>query len=182
MDLKFKVPNYVTNTLYASYFFELADAAKKYKIDTSKISSAIRELGQHGKIEELVAVVQEFLFLCSPRDKENFNENSLKHVFAMTLAYTSQFWAYGEYPAGQGFLDMYIQKSSNSLARYEAVIELKYLKESEIKKANIKKLKQQAQEQIQRYLQDKRMSNKENLKKYIVIFKGFEDYYIEEIV
>lgn len=181
MQLKFAIPNYVTEVLYASYFLELTDIEKNYKIDTSKISSAIIELGQFGKIESLVKKVQEFLFYCSVRDKENFNEMNLKHVFSMILAFTSQFITYGEYPAGQGFADMYIQKAANSLAKYEAIVELKYLKEKDAKKANMKKLSKEAKEQLERYLQDKRMAQKENLKKFMIVFKGFEDYYIEEL-
>ena len=132
-------------------------------------------------MDDLVEQVKEFLICCSVRDKENFTEMNLKHVFSMLLAFTSQFITYGEYPAGQGFLDMYIQKSANSLATYEAVIELKYIKEKDGKKANNKKLKKQAEEQLSRYLKDKRMEQKENLKKFVIIFKGFGEYYVEEL-
>lgn len=181
MELKFTIPNYVTKILYADYFLVLTDIAQKYKIDTSKISYAIIKLGQYGEIEDLVEIVQEFLFYCSVRDKEKFTEMNLKHIFSMILAFTSQFIVYGEYPAGQGFVDMYIQKAANSLAKYEAVVELKYIKESEIRKANIKKLVKEAKEQLENYMKDERMSQKENLKKFIIIFKGFKEYYIEEI-
>ena len=132
-------------------------------------------------IDKITAKVQEFLFHCSVRDKEHFNEMNLKHVYSMLLAFTSQYDVYGEYPAGQGFVDLYIKKTAGSLAKYEAIVELKYLKTSEIREANIERLKIEAEEQVKKYLQDKRMTNKENLKKFVVIFKGFEDYYIEEI-
>lgn len=181
MELKFGVPNYVTQILYASYFLELTDLADKYRIDTSTIERAIVELGQYGKIDKLVEKVQEFLFHCSIRDKENFKEMNLKHVFSMILALTSQFITYAEYPAGQGFADMYIQKASGSLAKYEAIVDLKYLSEKEAKKANMKKLVKEAEEQLARYLKDKRMEQKENLKKFVVIFKGFEEYFVQEI-
>ena len=181
MELKFTVPNYVTQTLYASYFLELTDTAQKYKIDTSRISDIIIQLGQYGKIDDLVARVQEFLFYCSVRDKENFNEMSLKHVFGMILSLTSQFITYAEYPAGQVFADMYIQKASDSLANYEAIVELKYLSEKDGRKANIKKLVKEAKDQLGRYLKDKRLEQKDNLKKFVVIFKGFEDYFVEEL-
>ena len=181
MEVKFGIPNFVTETLYSSYFLELTDLADKYKIDTSTIERAIIRLGQYGEIEELVAKVQEFLFHCSIRDKENFNEMNLKHVFSMILALTSQFITYAEYPAEQGFTDMYIQKASGSLAKYEAIVELKYIKEKDGKKANNKKLKKQAEEQLSRYLKDKRMEQKENLKKFVIIFKGFGEYYVEEL-
>ena len=181
MKLKFTVPNFVTQTLYASYFLQLTDVAQKYKIDTSKISDSIIQLGQYGKIDDLVARVQEFLFCCSVRDKENFNEMNLKHVFGMILSLTSQFITYAEYPAGQGFADMYIQKAADSLAKYEAIVELKYLSEKDSKKANIKKLVKEAKEQLGRYLRDTRLEQKEDLKKFVIIFKGFEDYFVEEL-
>ena len=63
MELKFTVPNYVTQTLYASYFLELADTAQKYKIYTSRISDIIIQLGQYGKINDLVARVQNSYFI-----------------------------------------------------------------------------------------------------------------------
>ena len=181
MELKFHEPNYVTKTLYSSYFLELTDIAKKYKIDTSEISSAIIELGQRGNITPLVQKVSEFLYHCSTRDKENFNEMNLKHVFSMILAFTSQFMTYGEFPAGQGFVDMYIAKAANSLATFEAVVELKYLNKEKARKFNFKKSVKEAREQLERYLEDKRMKDKENLKKFVIVFEGFDKYYIEEL-
>ena len=106
---------------------------------------------------------------------------SLKHVFGMILSLTSQFITYAEYPAGQVFADMYIQKASDSLANYEAIVELKYLSEKDGRKANIKKLVKEAKDQLGRYLKDKRLEQKDNLKKFVVIFKGFEDYFVEEL-
>ena len=99
----------------------------------------------------------------------------------MILSLTSQFITYAEYPAGQGFADMYIQKTADSLAKYEAIVELKFLSEKDSKKANIKKLVKEAKEQLGRYLKDTRLEQKENLKKFVVIFKGFEDYFVEEL-
>ena len=128
-----------------------------------------------------MARVQEFLVRCSVRDKESFNEMNLKHIFAMILSLTSQFITYAEYPAGQGFADMFIQKASDSLANYEAIVELKYLSEKDSKKANMKKMVKDAKEQLNRYLTDKRLEQKEYLKKFVVIFKGFEDYLVEEL-
>ena len=39
----------------------------------------------------------------------------------------------------------------------------------------------EAKEQLGRYLKDTRLEQKENLKKFVVIFKGFEDYFVEEL-
>ena len=179
--LKLSIPNFVTEILYASYFLKLTEMHDKYRINTEEISEGMQELAEQGKIEKIVAKVQDFLFHCSIRDKENFNEMNLKHVFSMILALTSQFITYAEYPAGQGFADMYIQKASGSLAKYEAIVELKYIKEKDSKNTNFEKLKEDAKIQLQKYLKDKRMEQKENLKKFVIIFKGFNDYYISEL-
>ena len=181
MITTYQIPNYVSEKLYAEYMLTLVDIQDKYKVDISELQRAIIQFGQRGNIEYLIKYVQEFLMYCSVRDKENFTEKELKHVFQMMLALTAQYYVYGEYPAGQGFADIYLQKSTNSLATYEAVIELKYLNKEKSKKANTKKLVKEAKEQMERYLEDKRLNQKENLKKYVIIFEGFEKYYLEEI-
>lgn len=121
------------------------------------------------------------MYHCSTRDKENFNEMNLKHVFSMILAFTSQFMTYGEYPAGQGFIDMYIAKAANSLATYEAVVELKYLNKEKARRFNLKKSVKEARVQLENYLEDKRMKDKENLKKFVIVFEGFDKFYVEEL-
>ena len=178
---KLKIPNYVTEILYASYFLKLVDRHDKYRIDTSEIEEGMQELAEDGKIEKITSKVQEFLYHCSVRDREHFNEMNLKHVFSMILALTTQYVVYAEYPAGQGFADMYIAKAANSLATYEAVVELKYLNKEKARKFNFKKSIKEATEQLERYLEDKRMKDKENLKKFVIVFEGFDKFYIEEL-
>ena len=178
---KLKIPNYVTEILYASYFLKLVDRHDKYRIDTSEIEEGMQELAEDGKIEKITSKVQEFLYHCSVRDREHFNEMNLKHVFSMILALTTQYVVYAEYPAGQGFADMYIAKAANSLATYEAVVELKYLNKEKARKFDFKKSIKEATEQLERYLEDKRMKDKENLKKFVIVFEGFDKFYIEEL-
>lgn len=178
---KFKIPNYVTEILYASYFLKLLDIHNKYKIDTSEIEEGMKELAVNGKIDKITNKVQEFLYHCSVRDRENFNEMNLKHVFSMILAFTTQYVVYAEYPAGQGFADLYIAKAANSLAIYEAVVELKYLNKEKARRFNLKKSIKEAKDQLERYMEDKRLNKKENLKKFVIVFEGFDKYYIEEL-
>ena len=179
--LKFGIPNYVIEMLYANYFLKLAENHEKYKINTTEIEEAMQDLAENGEIKRLCENVKDFLFHCSVRDKEKFNEMNLKHIFSMILAFTSQYVVYAEYPAGQGFADLMIQKASNSLAKYEAIVELKYISEKNAKTANIEELKEDAKKQLDKYMKDKRLEQREYLKKYVIIFKGFENYYVEEI-
>ena len=99
----------------------------------------------------------------------------------MFLSLSKQYEVYGEFPAGQGFADLLVQKTSSSMATYEAVIELKYISKQNAKRINKKKLIKEAKEQLTKYMQDKRLNQRENLKKYVIIFTGFEDVIVEEI-
>ncbi|MBR2786738.1 MAG: AAA family ATPase [Clostridia bacterium] len=181
VDVVFKVPNYVTNTVFSDYFAKVLSADENYEISTRNISDAIKELAKTGNIKMVVDLVQEFLSHQSTRDLENFSEKNLKYVFTMFMELSRQYIVYGEFPANQGFADILVAKSSSSTARYEAVIELKYMPKKEGRKANKKKLLAEAREQLEYYLKDKRLEQRENLKRYAIIFSGFEDVVVEEI-
>ena len=178
---KFKIPNYVTKVLYANYFMQITEIKDKYKADTNAIEDAMYELGENGEFEPITKCVQDFLFHTSVRDKENFHERDLKFIYEFMLNFTQQYAVYAEYPAGQGFADLFIQKATNSLAKYDAIVELKYISKQDAKTANMQKLEEDAKNQLEKYMKDKRLGQRESLKKYMVIFKGFEEYLIKEI-
>ena len=46
---------------------------------------------------------------------------------------------------------------------------------------SIEKLKKEAKEQLEKYMEDKRLNQRENLKKYVIIFTGFDDVVVEEL-
>ena len=177
----FTIPNYITRTVFADYFAKVLSENEKYKINTANISEAIRMLDEQGNIMPVVEIVKEFLSHQSTRDLENFSEKNLKYVFTMFLELSTQYIVYGEFPANQGFADILVEKSSSSNAKYEAIIELKYYSKKNGKKMSKKKLLQEAQEQLKYYITDKRLEQRENLKKYMIVFNGFEDVIVEEL-
>ena len=175
------IPNYAMATVYAEYFAGYLEEKTNYEIDTTRIEDAIEVLGESGNIMPIVQLVQEFLRYASNRDMENFDEKNLKYVFTLFLQLSRQYIVYGEFPANQGFVDIFVAKSSSSMAKYESVIELKYMPKKEGKRANKKKLVTSAKEQLEYYIKDKRLEQRENLKKYAIIFSGFEDVLVEEV-
>lgn len=181
MRVKFCIPNYVSEVLYASYFSRLINTKKAYRVETKDIENAILEFGETGEIEPITEVVSRFLTYQSVRDKENFSEKTLKYVYSMFLSLSNQYYVYGEFPANQGFVDIFIQKSNGSKAKYEAIIELKYISKQMAKRVNQKKLKEEAIMQMEKYLEDNRLKEKEYLKKFVIIFEGFEKYSIQEV-
>ena len=181
MRLKFCVPNYTSEVLYASYFAKLIDTKEKYNIETKEIEESIFKFGEDGEIEPITKVISNFLTYQSVRDRENFSEKNLKYVYSMFFSLSSQYYVYGEFPSKQGFADIFIEKSSRSNSTYEGIIELKYLSKEKAKAADYDQLHKEAIDQMKRYLEDKRLSDRENLKKYVIIFEGFDTYHVTEI-
>ena len=181
MRVKFCVPNYTSEVLYASYFTKLIDTKKEYNIETKEIEESIFKFGEDGEIEPITKVISNFLTYQSVRDRENFTEKNLKYVYSLFFSLSSQYYVYGEFPSKQGFADIFIEKSSRSNSTYEAIIELKYLNKEKAKTANYDELHKEAINQMNRYLEDKRLSDRENLKKFVIIFEGFEKFNVTEI-
>ena len=129
----------------------------------------------------MTKVICRFLSHQSVRDKENFSEKTLKYVYSLFFSLSNHYYVYGEFPALQGFADIFIEKSASSNAKYEAVIELKYLSKEKAKVIDVEKLKENGIEQMKRYIKDKRLEKRENLKKFVIVFQGFEKYYIYEV-
>lgn len=181
MRVKFCVPNYTSEVLYASYFAKLIDTKKEYNLETKEIEESIFKFGEDGEIEPITKVISNFLTYQSVRDRENFTEKNLKYVYSLFFSLSSQYYVYGEFPSKQGFADILIEKSSRSNSTYEAVIELKYLNKEKAKTAKYDELHKEAIDQMNRYLEDKRLSDRENLKKFVIIFEGFEKFNVTEI-
>ena len=97
------------------------------------------------------------------------------------LAYSNQFSVYDEFPALQGFNDLFIQKAPGSTARYEVLIELKYIKKSSTTEEKIEKELADGIRQIERYIEYERLAMRENLKKFVIAFSGFEAIKLQEV-
>lgn len=181
MQTKFTIPNAITRSIYSEYLAELLKIREGYKIETDRITDAIVDLGENGNIQATVELIKDFLVHCSNRDTENFSEMVLKHVFITFLSLSNQFIVYGEYPAKQGFVDVFVAKTSSSMATYEAIIELKYLSKEKAKSVDKDRLLEDGRIQLTKYVEDKRLLQKEHLKKYVIIFTGFDDVVVEEM-
>lgn len=128
----------------------------------------------------MTEIVKGFLISLSNRNTENFSEKDLKFLYMVFMRLSTQYNVYDEYQAGQGFVDLYIQNITN-YNFYEAVVELKYVKKSEVSKVNKEKLIEDAKTQLSKYMEDRRIGNKPMVKKFVIVFLGFEDYILEEI-
>ena len=179
---RFAMPNKVMESLYFQYLGDLERRRHDYQIDISKYGQAIDELSEDGKINVLTNFVSDFLQHLSVRDHIGFDEKYIKLVYMFILNTSNQFIIYDELPALQGFSDIVILKAPASYSEYEYLIELKHIKKSEQTDALITKKFAEAVQQIQDYTKDSRLNTRPDLKKFVVVFSGFEVVKLEEII
>ena len=105
----------------------------------SRQEEAITEFGRKGKIDKLTSLVSEFLTQLSNRSARNFGEKDVKPACLIILTQSDRFSVHDEYEVAQGYSVSFIQKSANSIAKYEALIEFKHLKKGETTAVKVKK-------------------------------------------
>ena len=94
---------------------------------------------------------------------------------------TEDFVVYDEFPSGRGYADLFIQKANPSKAKYEVFIEFKYLTKTATNDESMEKKMQEGITQIEGYLKDERLVNREDLRKYVIVFSGYEAVKIHEL-
>ena len=62
------------------------------------------------------------------------------------------------------------RKHQTQAAKYEVLIELKYIKKGDTTKAKIQEELADGIRQVGRYMEDERIAKRENLKKFVVVF------------
>jgi len=177
----FEMPNKVAMAVYVDYLKEMVEKRNAYSFDVSAQNNAIVQLSEEGTIEQMTQNVSHFLAHISGRNTVNFDEKYIKLIYLTSLMPTNQFIVFDEFPAKQGFADLILLKAPNSFSEYEYLIELKYLKKREATPSKIKDKCAEAVSQIENYLLDERLKNRPNLKKFVVVFAGFEVACLKEL-
>ena len=177
----FEVPNKIIEGIYLEYLSEMMQKQAEYSLDTRKQTVALRELGSTGNIEPLTNLVSEFLTHTSNRNTRKFDEKYIKLIYMMMLSMSNQFIAYDEFPALQGFSDLFIKKTPQGYSKYNALIELKYIQKGDTADAQIQSKVAEGITQIKNYLKDERINQIPDLKKFVIIFSGFEAVKIQEL-
>ena len=181
---KFEIPNKIIETIYYQYLSDLTQKRFGYELDVVTQEIAIDELIDDGKITKLSDLVSNFLASTSGRNDINFSEKEIKMIYLFILSTTNQYFVYDEFPALRGYSDVVVLKTPASFAVYEYVIELKHVSKGEKEDTTARRVEKKFDEgarQIARYMEDKRLANRSNLKKFVVVFAGVEVAKMEEI-
>ncbi|BDU51396.1 AAA family ATPase [Haliovirga abyssi] len=182
-----KVPNYVIKELYFEYFQELINESLGYEIEYNDIEDAIVEIGLDGKIDKLTKLTEEVLLKLSNRDFIKFDEKYIKIIMLMFLYRSNIYYVKTEEEVEKGYIDIILKKGVMGKPRYYGIIELKYIKKSDYEKYGDKLIEEklgEGKEQLKKYEESEEVKQLEELgkvKKWIVVFVGWECKRIEDI-
>jgi hypothetical protein len=178
-EVRLCIPNYSIRTVYWEYLRRLtAESSPLMSIETRPLTDAIQAMALEGDLRRYIDYVSQNAFSkLSDKDLKRFDE---KYVKIMLLAYLFQSEIYipmSEYETGSGYTDIFLQRNPRiPEIKYEWVLEIKYLKTDEEKR--IHQARQEASEQLQRYIHAFRLEGRDDLKTAIVVFIGKNKYEI----
>lgn len=133
-----------------------------------------------GDIEPLIEVVRDILENLSNRDLIRMDEKNIKVIFLTLLGVDSTYFIKSENENDKGYVDIMLKRKIQleSITKFEWIIELKYIKESD--RDILKKVEEQGLRQLKMYGESKMVQEelkREGLKKALIIAVGKKDVY-----
>lgn len=178
LGIVLKIPNYVIKTIYWEQYFQ--KISEDYNIEIQKIRIAVNEMRMHGDIEPLVEIVKGILEDLSNRDLIQMDEKNVKMMFLTLLGVDSTYFIKSEDENNKGYVDLMLKRKIQlkDITKFQWIIELKYIKESD--RDTLEKVKEQGLKQLQMYGESKMVQDeleKEGLKKVLIIVVGKKHIY-----
>ncbi|OFI05004.1 putative AAA-ATPase [Clostridium acetireducens DSM 10703] len=182
LGTELKVPNYVIKTIYWEQYFQRMNL--EYNIQLQDIRIAVNEMRMHGNIEALAKLVGKILEDLSNRDLMQADEKHIKMMFLTLLGIDSTYFIQSEAENSKGYVDIMLKKKIQfkDITKFQWIIELKYIKESE--RNNLEKVKEEGLKQLKGYAESKIVKEhlgEEVLKKALIIVVGKKDIYTAEV-
>ncbi|MCP4106312.1 MAG: AAA family ATPase [Desulfobacteraceae bacterium] len=181
------IPNLTVRKLMYGYLRDAFRDVDVFRIDIWKFADLVADMAYHGRWQPV------FDFLGEEVQKQTSVRDYLggeKIIQGFLLAYlnvTDFFLTWSEKEMGSGFADLFLEPF---LARFPDMtfgylIELKYISRGEFKDSLLQKKIRSAKEKLQQYAGDTRVAKiaeKVTLKKLVIVYKGWELVYREEVI
>lgn len=173
-----RIPNYVIKTIYWEQYFQ--NINQQYNIKIQDIRIAVNEMRMCGNIEPLIELLKVILEDLSNRDLIKMDEKNIKMMILTILAIDSTYFVKSEDENSNGYVDVMLKRKMQfkDITKFQWIIELKYIKESE--KNTLEKVKEDGMKQLKDYEQSKMVQEElagEELKKALIIVVGKKDIY-----
>lgn len=138
----------------------------------------------YGNIEPLIKLVKNILEDLSNRDLTQMDEKHIKMIMLTLLGVDSTYFIQSEAENSKGYVDVMLKRKIQfkDITKFQWIIELKYIKESE--RHTLEKVKEEGLKQLKGYEESKLVKEEfeaENLKKVLIVVVGKKDIYSIEI-
>ncbi|WP_035291694.1 ATP-binding protein [Clostridium sp. KNHs214] len=177
-----KVPNYVIKTIYWEQYFQRMNL--EYNIQIKDVRDAITEMRAYGNIEPLVEIISKILEDLSNRDLMQMDEKHIKMMFLTLLGVDGTYFIQSEAENNKGYVDIMLKRKIQfkDITKFQWIIELKYIKESE--RNTLEKVKEEGLNQLKGYAESKMVKEQlgeDGLKTALIIVVGKKNIYTAEV-
>ncbi|NEZ75134.1 hypothetical protein EXM56_07270 [Clostridium botulinum] len=177
-----KIPNYVIKTVYWEQYFQRIN--EDYNIQIQKVRIAVNEMRTNGNIHPLMELVGTILEDLSNRDLIKMDEKNIKMMLLTLLGVDSTYFIKSEDENNNGYVDIMLKRKIQfkDITKFQWIIELKYIKESD--KNTFEKVKKEGLKQLQGYAESKMVQEElgvEDLKKVLILVVGKKDIYTVDL-
>lgn len=175
------IPNYVIKTIFWEYFERRLRETAGIRFQSVEVSKAVWEMAFDGEIQPFINFIQDrVLKVLSNRDLIRFDEKNMKLILLAYLNLTNIYRPVSERETDGGYMDIFLEKDFRMPdIKYEWLLELKYVKESE--RSQLSQVKQEGRRQLARYAEDQSWGGNPNIKKALLVFVGKNEIVIEEV-
>ncbi|EHN14646.1 ATP-binding protein [Clostridium sporogenes] len=177
-----KVPNYVIKTIYWEQHFQRIN--EEYNIQMKDVRDAIIQMRVYGNIQLLIELVEGILEDLSNRDLIKMDEKNIKMMLLTLLGVDSTYFIKSEDENNKGYVDIMLKRKIQfkDITKFQWIIELKYIKESE--RDTLEKVKEEGIKQLQGYAESKMVQEElgeDDLKKVLILVVGKKHIYTVDI-
>ncbi|EPY2310974.1 ATP-binding protein [Clostridium sporogenes] len=177
-----RIPNYVIKTIYWEQYFQSLN--KDYNIQIQNIRIAVNEMRMNGNIQPLINLVSSILEDLSNRDLIKMDEKNIKMMLLTLLGVDSTYFIKSEDENNKGYVDIMLKRKIQfkDITKFQWIIELKYIKESE--RDTLEKVKEEGIKQLQGYAESKMVQEElgeDDLKKVLILVVGKKHIYTVDI-
>ncbi|MCL2073676.1 MAG: ATP-binding protein [Marinilabiliaceae bacterium] len=181
-----KIPNYTIKTMYWEYMENIIlERNPEMSYNPSLIREGLTSLAYDGEYEHFFENFQQkFVSQLSNQDLKNFTEKHIKLLLLSILWQSNYYIPISEQENSKGYTDIYLQRRSFLYPRIKIdwIWELKYIKESEVRKKSILETKKkEAKEQLKRYKTSNLYKDRNDVRYIAIVFIGKKKVWIEEI-
>ncbi|WP_297422367.1 ATP-binding protein [Clostridium sp.] len=173
-----KIPNHVIKTIYWEQYFQKIN--EDYDIQVRDVRIAVNEMRMNGNIEPFIEFLKKILEDLSNRDLIQMDEKHIKMMMLTLLGVDSTYFVQSEVENNRGYVDILLKRKIQfkDITKFQYLIELKYIKESE--RNTLEKVKEEGLKQIKTYEASNFVKEEfegDDLKKVLVIVVWKKDIY-----